>query len=246
MNSTKLFIPLLVYAVLFTACNQSGQDYSNPDPSFNTMEDSVSYSIGFQNGESYANQGFTDVDVENFIAGLNDGLNGNESEISEGDLQALFQRFRTYLNDKILSDNAREEEEFLSENRTKEGVMETESGLQYKVLEEGTGASPTPEDTVRVHYTGRLVDGTVFDTSVKNIAMDEGLYNPQREPYAPAKFLLGGVIPGWTEGVGLMKEGAKYELYIPSELAYGKNPRPGGAIQPNDMLIFEVELIEVK
>lgn len=246
MNSIKLATPILAIGLLLGACNQSTNDYSDAKATFNTMEDSVSYSIGFQNGENYANQGLTDLDIQNFLAGLNDGLQGNDSKVEEADLQDLFQRFSAYLKDKILSDNAEEQEAFLAENRTKDGVMETESGLQYKILEEGTGEIPTPQDTVRVHYTGRLVDGTVFDTSVKNVAMDEGVYNPQREPYEPAEFLLGAVIPGWTEGVGLMKEGAKYELYIPSDLAYGKNPRPGGVIQPNDMLIFEVELIEIK
>ena len=113
--------------------------------------------------------------------------------------------------------------------------MVTESGLQYKVIEEGTGLQPTPEDSVVVQYEGTLIDGTRFD----------GTYDAMGNPGDPAKFLLGGVIPGWIEGLQLMKEGSTYMFYIPSELAYGENPRPGGAIEPNDALIFKVEMLKV-
>jgi FKBP-type peptidyl-prolyl cis-trans isomerase len=118
----------------------------------------------------------------------------------------------------------------LEENKTKEGVIETESGLQYKVIEEGTGKSPKADDKVRCHYRGTLLNGDEFDSSYK---MGQ-----------PAEFVLNRVISGWTEGLQLMKEGGKYELYIPSHLAYG--PRGGGqTIEPNMTLIFEIELLEV-
>jgi FKBP-type peptidyl-prolyl cis-trans isomerase len=122
-------------------------------------------------------------------------------------------------------------EKFLAENKSKEGVKTTASGLQYKVNKEGTGKSPAATDNVLVHYEGKLLDGTVFDSSIKR--------------GEPISFPLNRVIPGWTEGLQLMKEGGKSTLYIPSKLAYGASGA-GGAIGPNETLIFEVELIKVK
>jgi FKBP-type peptidyl-prolyl cis-trans isomerase len=128
--------------------------------------------------------------------------------------------------------NLEKGEAFLAENATKEGVKVTASGLQYKVLKEGDGKSPQATDTVQVHYKGTLLDGTEFDSSYKR--------------GQPAEFPLNRVIPGWTEGVQLMKEGAKYQFTIPSKLAYGERGTPGGPIPPNSTLIFEVELISIK
>jgi FKBP-type peptidyl-prolyl cis-trans isomerase len=128
--------------------------------------------------------------------------------------------------------NLEKGEAFLKENSTKEGVKTTASGLQYKVLKEGAGKSPKATDTVQVHYKGTLLDGTEFDSSYKR--------------GQPAKFPLNRVIPGWTEGVQLMKEGAKYQFTIPSKLAYGERGTPGGPIPQNATLIFEVELITVE
>jgi FKBP-type peptidyl-prolyl cis-trans isomerase len=128
--------------------------------------------------------------------------------------------------------NLEKGEAFLKENATKEGVKTTASGLQYKVLTEGTGKSPQATDTVEVHYKGTLISGKEFDSSYKR--------------GKPATFPLNHVIPGWTEGVQLMKEGAKYQFTIPSKLAYGERGTPGGPIPPNSTLIFEVELIAIK
>lgn len=122
--------------------------------------------------------------------------------------------------------------QFLVENASKDGVQTTPTGLQYKVITEGTGKSPQASDLVKVHYRGTLLDGTEFDSSYKR--------------NAPAEFPLNGVIPGWTEGVQLMKEGGKSLFYIPSRLAYGERGTPGGPIGPNATLIFEIELLEVK
>ena len=129
-----------------------------------------------------------------------------------------------------IKDNLTIGREFLEENAKNDSVVQTESGLQYMVLKEGTGAKPGPTDNVTVHYTGRLLDGTVFDSSVDG---------------EPATFPLNKVIPGWTEGLQLMSEGAKYRLFIPSELAYGENGA-GDKILPNSTLIFDVELIKVE
>ena len=123
-------------------------------------------------------------------------------------------------------------EAFLKENAKKEGVKTTASGLQYKVLKEGEGKSPKATDTVKVHYKGTLIDGKEFDSSYKR--------------GEPIEFPLNRVIPGWTEGVQLMKEGAKYQFTIPSKIGYGERGTPGGPIPPNATLIFEVELIQVK
>ena len=121
--------------------------------------------------------------------------------------------------------------EFLKDNAKKEGVKTTASGLQYKVIKEGEGKSPKATDTVRVHYRGTLLNGTEFDSSIKR--------------GEPAEFPLNGVIKGWTEGVQLMKEGAKYQFFIPANLAYGERGTPGGPIGPNETLIFEIELLKV-
>jgi len=129
-----------------------------------------------------------------------------------------------------MADSLEQGHEFLARKKKEEGVVETGSGLQYKVLEGGSGKSPAASDTVTVHYEGRLIDGTVFDSSY---ARGE-----------PIDFPLNRVIPGWTEGVQLMQEGAKHELYLPSDLAYGERGA-GGAIGPNETLIFTVELIKV-
>jgi FKBP-type peptidyl-prolyl cis-trans isomerase FkpA len=128
--------------------------------------------------------------------------------------------------------NSEKGEAFLAENAKKEGVKTTASGLQYKVLKEGDGKSPQATDTVSVHYRGTLLDGTEFDSSIKR--------------GQPAEFPLNRVIPGWTEGVQLMKVGAKYQFTIPSKLAYGERGTPGGPIPPNSTLIFEVELLAIK
>ncbi len=133
----------------------------------------------------------------------------------------------------LMADSTLEKgEAFLKENSTKEGVKTTASGLQYKVLKEGTGKIPKATDNVQVHYRGTLLDGTEFDSSIKR--------------GEPAEFPLNRVIPGWTEGVQLMKEGSKYQFTIPSKLAYGERGTPGGPIPPNATLIFEVELISIR
>jgi len=133
---------------------------------------------------------------------------------------------------KLGAENIVKGKAFLEANSKKEGVKVTESGLQYRVLKEGDGAMPKNSDTIEAHYHGTLIDGTVFDSSY-----DRG---------TPASFPVNGVIKGWTEALQMMKTGSIWELVIPSELAYGANPRPGGKIGPNEVLVFKVELLAIK
>jgi FKBP-type peptidyl-prolyl cis-trans isomerase len=168
-----------------------------------------------------------------FVAGLMQGIDapddslflGMDLQEADGFINGFFQSMQT----RVAEDNKAEGEKFLAENKTKSGVITTQSGLQYKVITEGTGQKPAAVDTVVVHYTGRYLDGTQFDSSI-----DRG---------EPATFPLDRVIAGWTEGLQLMPAGSKYMLWIPSELAYGQN-NPN--IKPNSTLEFEVELLEVK
>ena len=238
MKFNKLFSLALLSAITFGACNESTKslDYRT-ETQLVSLIDSVSYVIGYQNGLQLANEGFIDVNNNDYLAGFQAALADEESELEGTDLRALLTDFSVMLMERIGEDNKREAEKFFTENLTKEGVVQTPSGLQYKMIVEGTGESPTPQDSVVVKYEGTLLDGTVFD----------GTYGagPNGEDKT-SKFLLGGVIPGWIEGLQLMKEGGTCMLYIPSELAYGANPRPGGAIKPYDALIFKVELLEVR
>ncbi|MCL4142787.1 UNVERIFIED_CONTAM: hypothetical protein GTU68_042886 [Idotea baltica] len=182
---------------------------------------------------------FKDFDRELFIQGFINVSDSTDILLDETKAQQVV---RAYFQNKQKEDaakraedatkNKEEGEKFLTENKTKDGVQTTDSGLQYIVLKEGTGVKPTTASRVKVHYHGTLIDGTVFDSSV-----DRG---------EPTEFGVTQVIKGWTEGLQLMKEGAKYKFFVPSNIAYGANPRPGGKIKANSTLIFDVELLEVK
>ncbi len=216
--------------VLISGCDQ--QQSGTFEADLSTKLDSVSYALGYQNGTFLGREGIKELKMNNYKAGINAGISNEEGLLTQEEIYAVTNAYLQELNEKRSSDNADEGQAFLEENREKEGVQETESGLQYKVIEEGDGASPTAENVVRVHYEGKLLNGEVFDSSY--------------ERGEPAEFPLNRVIPGWTEGVQLMKEGATYEFYIPSDLAYGAQPPQGSPIGPNQTLIFKVELLEVK
>jgi len=202
-----------------------------------TQTNKASYSIGLQFGSQIA-QIKDMVNQEAIIKGFNDSLAGKEPQLTPEEMQTAMQAFQKTMAEKqkakqmeLAKTGKAEGDKFLLENKAKEGIKVTESGLQYKVLTEGKGETPKATDTVVTHYTGTTIDGKVFDSSVKR--------------NAPATFPVNGVIKGWTEALQLMKVGAKWQLFIPSELAYGERGA-GANIGPNQVLIFEIELLEIK
>ena len=198
--------------------------------------DKVSYIIGRQIGGDFGTQGI-EVSVENFVKGFESALKGSESEINAEETQTIMNAFQVEMQakaQKMASEagekNIKAGQDYLEANKVKDGVEVTASGLQYSVLTQGTGATPTAEQTVEVHYEGTLIDGTVFDSSYQR--------------GQATSFPVNGVIAGWTEALQLMKEGDVWNLTIPSELAYGERGA-GGMIGPNSVLNFKVELIKV-
>lgn len=200
---------------------------------YNTIEERVSYGIGRQMGDQLSSNPIEGLSIDGVLAGLADSLNGAESAVSHEDLNAAFTEMSKRLQAqeaekaKVL---AAEGEKFLAENAKRDEVIVTESGLQIEVLVEGTGEKPTKASTVRTHYHGTLIDGTVFDSSVQR--------------GEPAEFPVGGVIAGWTEALQMMPVGSKWKLAVPYNLAYGERGA-GGAIGPYTTLVFEVELIDI-
>ncbi len=195
----------------------------------NTEMEKVSYSLGVNIASSLKQQGW-ELDAKSLSDAFVDVFNGNKLLIDEKEASSILQNYQQKIANKTLEKNSTLGKEFLEKNAKKDGVITTSSGLQYKVLKKGDGESPKDTDKVEVHYHGTLIDGTVFDSSV-----DRG---------ESITFPVNGVIPGWVEALQLMKTGAKYKLFIPSELAYGN--RGQGKIGPNSTLIFEVELISIK
>jgi FKBP-type peptidyl-prolyl cis-trans isomerase FklB len=201
-------------------------------PQLKDLKDKASYALGLNFGFNFKRQN-VDLNTDAFAAGFKDAMAGRKPLMSEQEVRETMTAFEKDMQQKqaeTAQKNAAEADKFLAANKSKEGVKTTESGLQYKVLKEGSGAQPKSSDTVTVNYRGTLVDGTEFDSSYKR--------------GQPATFPVGGVIKGWTEALQLMKVGSKFQLSIPANLAYGEQGRPG--IPPNSLLIFEVELMDVK
>jgi FKBP-type peptidyl-prolyl cis-trans isomerase FklB len=211
--------------------------FAEDRPALKDTKDKVSYSIGLDIGNTFKKQKM-EISPEALMAGLKDALSGANPLLTQDEIRTVMTQFSKDMREKSAAvskeaadKNAKEGEKFLAENKTKPGVKTTASGLQYIVEKEGNGASPKETDTAVVNYRGTLLDGTEFDSSYKR--------------GEPATFPVNRVIKGWTEALQLMKPGAKYKLFIPSNLAYG----PGGAggdIGPNATLLFEVELLSVK
>lgn len=199
--------------------------------------DKLSYALGMSMGHNFKGSGIKAINADDFAAGVAAVYDGTKPAMSYDEAKRIVQDFFTNLEKEMQAEaakagaeNLKIGEAFLSENAKREGVTTTASGLQYEVIRKGAGDRPAASDRVEVHYTGKLIDGTVFDSSV--------------ERGVPATFGVTQVIPGWVEALQLMREGDKWRLYIPSALAYGENGA-GGVIGPNMTLIFDVELLRV-
>lgn len=238
-NTTLAF--LAAGAILLSGCNKTADTGSTP-PKLDSQEQKVSYIIGSDVGGNFKNNDIS-IDEQAFIAGVRDALKGNKPALSEEDIKTTMTAFSETMKKKAEAkqatqkvemekkgkENAEAEKAFLAKNGARKEVTTTKSGLQYEVVTMGKGKKPTAADTVTVHYSGKLLDGTEFDSSYKR--------------NEPAVFPVNGVIPGWTEALQLMPEGSKFKIYIPSALAYG--PGGTGPIGPNAALVFDVELIKV-
>ena len=238
MNLKNYLFTAVMVVVLLSSCNdgksQSGKDegVAKGNVTLQNDLDSVSYSWGINLGSYLTSQSYETINYDALIKALDDILNGKDLAITDEQARTILQAYSQKLMSKKGEKNREESIKFLEENKLKEGVVTLPSGLQYKIMKEGTGPKPQSTDKVSVHYHGTLIDGTVFDSSV--------------ERGEPAEFGVTQVISGWTEALLLMPVGSKWMLFIPADLAYGDNPRPGGAIQPGMALVFEVELLEIK
>lgn len=227
------FRNLLVLSVLVVFIGSCGKNANlGSSAKMESELDTVSYALGADVANSLKSRnGLTELNYEAFVKGMREAFEKDEISMSETERRNRIRTYLKQLSQKRNQENLKEGQEFLAENKKNDDVSVTESGLQYKVINEGSGVTPDANDTVKVHYIGKTIDGETFDSSVER---DE-----------PATFAVSQVISGWTEGLQLMKEGAKYKLFIPTELGYGTRVRPGGEIEPNEALIFEVELLEV-
>jgi FKBP-type peptidyl-prolyl cis-trans isomerase FklB len=207
-------------------------------PALETLQQKGSYAMGYELGSQLSSQGVS-FDEDLYLQGIRDGLTGAEALLDSTEMRASTLAYQKEMQKAVISkreEDARKNQaagaEFIKKHAEEEGVQTTENGLQYQVMVEGTGeTSPGPDDTVTVHYTGRLIDGTVFDSSV--------------ERGEPATFPLQRVIPGWSQALQLMTAGAKWRVIIPADLAYGERGSPP-RIPPNAVLDFDIELIAIK
>lgn len=228
--NTKLYSGIICSMILIGGCS------AEADEKLETTKDKASYIIGVQLGTQMA-QTKEDIDLNKVMLGLKEAFEGKEPRMKKEEMMAAMQEFQQAVQAKqqakmteMGAKNAKDGEAFLAENKKKDGVITLPSGLQYKVVTAGKGKSPKASDTVVTHYRGSLIDGKVFDSSY--------------ERGEPVTFPVNGVIPGWTEALQKMKVGDKWQLFIPSNLAYGEHG--SGPIGPNSVLLFDIELLEVK
>jgi len=232
MKNRIVNLTAIVLVIVGMSCQQNG---SVQDVSLETNADSVGYAIGVLVGTNNKEQiesapGGQELNIDAMAAGFRSALMDEEASLTREEADVLVRTYFEKAGESEAQQNLEEGNAFLEQNKQREGVKVTDSGLQYEILEEGTGESPEAEDRVKVHYHGTLIDGTVFDSSV--------------ERGEPATFGVGQVIPGWTEALQMMKEGGKWKIYLPSLIAYGERGA-GQNIGPNATLIFEVELLEI-
>ncbi len=226
----RLLIPALGTALCLITTTQAATPLKSD-------HDKLSYSMGVMTGRAFKAHDIP-VNPQAFLSGLTDGYQGNQTQLTEDQIRQTLENFQKQSMQKLQAkmkkmseENAQKGQAFLDANKKKPGVVTTPSGLQYKVIEAGSGQSPTATDIVTVNYEGRLIDGKVFDSSYKR--------------GKPATFPVNGVIKGWQEALTQMKPGATWELYVPANLAYGAQGAPG-VIGPNEVLVFKVNLISVK
>ncbi len=220
-----MFAVLATALVLFGSCKKADAKA----PAATDMK-KASYAFGMSIGTSLKNAGLTTLNYNEMIRGIQDVMADKKTSMTVEEAQMLIQSAIMDSQTRLATANLEKGNDFLDKNGKKPNIKTTPSGLQYEVIKEGTGQRPLATDVVTVHYTGTTIDGKVFDSSV--------------ERNEPATFTLNEVIPGWTEGVQLMTVGSKYKLYVPAALAYGE-AGAGGVIGPNEVLIFEVELIKI-
>lgn len=222
----RLLLPLIVAVSLLTGPVKAQQSPT-------TEKEKFSYAVGYSVAQGLKNDGVA-VEVETFLMAIRDVLNGNPAKMTEGEMSACFEAEREKQQmerEKSGEVNMKAGQAFLDSNKTRPGIIVHESGLQYKVLQEGTGPKPTTENEVTVHYLGKLISGKVFDSSY---ARNE-----------PITFRLSGLIKGWQVALPMMAQGSKWELVLPPDLAYGSRGA-GADIGPGETLIFEIELIAIK
>jgi FKBP-type peptidyl-prolyl cis-trans isomerase len=221
----SLAIGFLGISVLLSSCTQP-----KIEADVKTEIDSMSYALGINMAARFKQGDIDDINIMAFAKGFQESYEGKENAMTNEKAIEFLNKYFAKVNEMKMREAIEEGQKFLEENAKQEGVIVDSTGLQYKVITEGTGPMPTAEDMVKVHYRGTLIDGTEFDSSLEK---------------EPAQFKLNRVIRGWTIGLQKMKVGSKYMLYIPSDLGYGPRPPAGGPIKPNSVLIFEVELLEI-
>ena len=233
MKKTLVSASITLLFTLAIASISMAADAKSP---YTTFEQKFGYAIGVEVGMTLKSNSL-DLDLDALLNGITDGYKDNPKALTEEEIKEIkdeaIKKIQAKAQAKRIKDaaeNLKIGEKFLADNKGKKGVKTTKSGLQYIIVEEGKGESPKATDTVKVHYTGTLINGTEFDSSYKRLQ--------------PATFPVNGVIAGWTEALQLMKPGAKWKLFIPAELAYGENGA-GNSIGPNETLLFEVNLLEV-
>lgn len=233
----KIVVALIGLVILLPFLSLATDQKRNSNVELNTFSDKISYVLGQEIGDSFK-ESPTEIKLELFIQGIKDSLEDRKALLDPDESNEIKKEFSRQVQESrakkiaAISEKNRElEEAFLADNKQKQGVVTTESGLQYEVLKKGDGSNPKRDDKVKVHYRGTLLNGNEFDSSYKR--------------GQPATFRVGSVIAGWTEALQLMSVGSIYRLYIPSKLAYG-NRGAGRIIGPNEMLIFDVELLGIE
>lgn len=231
MKHHRLAAAVALVGLVLAGCDKQAAE---KEQELKTPAQKASYGIGLNMGRSLAQEGMDDLDSKAVALGIEDALAKKEQRLTDDQLMEAFGFLQKRAEERMTAladENAKAGKKFLEDNGKREGVITTASGLQYEVLKKADGAQPKADDVVSVHYEGKLIDGTVFDSSIQR--------------GAPIDLPVGGVIPGWVEGLQLMHVGEKYKLYIPSELAYGAQS-PSPAIPANSVLVFELELLGIQ